>query len=235
MAIDRYLVMTAAEIASNPALPPGLGYMACHFSPYSTGLSNCPDTLPEGAMLILNDRTPIHGHSPDRIAGQLRELVHDLKCGSVLLDFQRSGEQESFSVAQAILAGLPCPVGVSEPYARELDCPVFLPPVPPDTTLGSYLTPWRGREVWLEAALDSLRITLTPVGAIRSPLPRTASQNRSYRDAGLHCRYHISTGEQAEFTLWREAEDLDELLAEAEKLGITRTIGLFQELRDIWT
>ena len=48
MAIGRYFAMTAAEIRGCSALPAGIAWMACHFSPYGTGLSNLPPELPEG-------------------------------------------------------------------------------------------------------------------------------------------------------------------------------------------
>ena len=72
MAMARYLAMTAAEMMGGAPLPGKTAWMACHFSPYSTGLCNLPAALPPGSLLILNDRTPIHGHDPERIC---RELV----------------------------------------------------------------------------------------------------------------------------------------------------------------
>lgn len=234
MAIDRYLAMTAAEIGAAPALPPGLGYMACHFSPYTTGLSNLPASLPEGSLLILNDRTPIHGHDPERIAAQLTELIAQLKCHRVLLDLQRPGEAETIALVKKLANALPCPVGVSEPYAAGLNCPVFLPPVPPDTPVKAHLAPWEGREVWLEAALDSLYIHLTPDGASRSPAAGPLS-GTSHHDDTLHCHYHIHTApDHAGFTLWRTPKDLEELLKEAEGLGVTVSVGLYQEMGSIW-
>ena len=50
MAIKGYLAMTAAEIAAAGAPAYGLAYMACHFSPYGTGLVNLPRELPEGRL-----------------------------------------------------------------------------------------------------------------------------------------------------------------------------------------
>ena len=46
MAIRPFLAMTAAEIRGTETLPPKTAWMACHFSPYSTGLSNLPKDLP---------------------------------------------------------------------------------------------------------------------------------------------------------------------------------------------
>ena len=150
MVLPLYLAMTAAEIRANTDFPPNIGYMACHFSPYGTGLSNCPTHLPEGSMLILNDRTPIHGHDHGLIADQLTELVEKLKCDSVLLDFQRVDVPELSLLVEKLSAALPCPVGVSDLYAENLDCSVFLPPVMPDTLLSEHLVPWQGRDIWLD-------------------------------------------------------------------------------------
>ena len=52
-----------------------------------------------------------------------------------------------------------------------------------------------------------------------------------FRDEALHCSYRIVRGDSdAQFTLWRSREDLWELLDEAAALGVTATIGLYQEL-----
>lgn len=230
MAIDRYLAMTAAEIQGNLEFPDKIGWMACHFSPYGTGLSNLPDTLPPGSMLILNDRTPICGHDPSRIIRQLSDTIDALECGCLLLDFQRGNTPETQALVKAITAHLPCPVGVSHLYAKESDCAVFLPPVPLDTPLAAHLAPWEGREVWLEAALDGLEITVTEKGAKSASLLHSAALDSPFHDEKLHCHYQIHSDEnQAKFTLFRTQEDLKELLEEAEKLGICRTVGLFQE------
>lgn len=235
MAIERYLAMTAAEITSCGALPDRLGYMACHFSPYGTGLSGCPSGLPEGAMLIVNDRISLRGHDPGRILFQLRELTEKFHCGSVLLDFERRVSREAADLAELLAEELACPVGVSATYAQDLLCPVFLPPVPCDTPPEDYLAPWAGREIWLEAGLVGMGITLTPEGAHLSP-PFICAQNHPvHHDGRLHCHYQILTADSARFSFHRRPEDLDALLEEAEALGVTRAIGLYQELRGLWT
>lgn len=235
MAIDRYLAMTAAEIAAAPASPGKLGYMACHFSPYSTGLSNLPRYLPRDSILLLTDRTPIHSHDPGLIARQLSDTAERFRCRGILLDLQRPGETEAAELARCLISTLPCPVCVSQPYAEELDCPILLPPVPLNIPLAEYLCPWQGREIWLETAPDSLCITLTSDGVQYSscgPLPTQGP----HHDSSIHCHYRIQVfRDEAVFTLRRTPEDLDALLQEAESLGVTLAIGLYQELCDFWT
>ena len=87
MAIPQYLAMTAAEMALAP-LPPHPAWMACHFSPYSTGLTNLPPKLRQGSLLILNDRTPIHCHDPERVCRELNTALHRFGCVGLLVDFQ---------------------------------------------------------------------------------------------------------------------------------------------------
>ena len=114
MAIRPFLAMTAAEIRGTETLPPKTAWMACHFSPYSTGLSNLPKALPPGSMVILDDITPIHGHDSETIAAQLRPRLDALKCSGVLLDFQRPGYEEAELLAGRLSEALPCPVGQGE-------------------------------------------------------------------------------------------------------------------------
>lgn len=230
MALPFYLAMTAAEMGGKCPLPPHLGYMACHFSPYGAGISNRPCQLPEGAMLILDDSAPIGGHDPILITRQLAELVKRHKCGCVLLDFQRPGMEETAVLAGEIACALPCPVGVSELYGKGLDCPVFLPPVPADVSLKTYLAPWQGRDIWLEAAMDGQVITVTPKGAKCAPLASWTDPGSGYLDEKLHCRCHMNIADDAaEFTLYRTREDVDALLEEAEGLGVKMAVGLWQE------
>ena len=54
MAIRTYLAMTASEFAKADPLPPHVAWMACHFSPYDSGLTNLPRKLPTNSLLILN-------------------------------------------------------------------------------------------------------------------------------------------------------------------------------------
>lgn len=231
MEIERYLAMTAAELQQISALPPKTAWMACHFSPYSTGLSNLPEALPEGSLLILNDRTPWWGHDAALIAAQLEERITALSCRGLLLDFQRADCPEVNELAFFLSRCLPCPVGVSEGYADAVPGPVFLPPAPLQIPLEQYLSPWKGREIWLELALSCEEVNLTGSGASTTPLPYWALPAGGHRDEALHCHYTIQTHEDcARFTLYRTQEDLDALLAQAQTFGVTTAVGLWQEL-----
>lgn len=232
MAIRQYLAMTASEIAANSPLPPQIAWMACHFSPYGTGLSNRPDYLPKSSLLILNDRTPIHLHDPLRIACQLNSLLEQFSCTGLLLDFQRPGCGETGRLCTFLSDTLPFPVAVSSLYARYTDSPVFLPSLPCHIPLEKYIAPWRGREIWLELALDCQELLLTPQGCQIHSIPHQEATDSFHTDDRLYCRYHSQvTPTEAKFTLLRTREDLAKLVSQAEKLGVTTTVGLYQELR----
>lgn len=233
MEIPRFLAMTGAEFAFCPEKPAHIAWMACHFSPYSTGLSNLPPTLPQGSMLILNDRIPICGHDPEQIARALQDTVEALQCDSILLDFQRENEPATAHLVQYLLKSLPCPVAVSDLYAGDLDCPVFLPPAPLDEPLARYIAPWSGREIWLEAALDALQLTVTEKGCTSLPLPYAPPTGQPFRDESLCCTYAFTLADTAAiFNLWRTPEDLTALLEQAGEMGVTRAIGLYQQLKE---
>lgn len=231
MANGPFLAMTGLEIAENPGFSGKQAWMACHFSPEDTGLSNLPQVLKEGSVLMLNDQLPFQGHDFHQIANQLSDRMEALHCCCLLLDFQRPDWEEAKNLAEYLSKTIPHPVVVSAVYARELDCPVFLPPVPPSVALRTHLAPWDGRDIWLEIGLDGERITLTEQGAEATLFPRFAAPETGFFDSKLHCHYQVDVMDtQVQFTLWRSREDLKDLLIEAETFGITTTVGLFQEL-----
>ena len=231
MTLRCYQAMTACEFHTAPKLPEHLAWMACHFSCYGAGLSNLPAELPEDSIIIVNDRTPVCGHDPKYITEQLTALAGEVNPVAFLLDFQRKGQQETAAIVQQLLDRLPCPVGVSECYAEDLTCPVFLPPPPLHLPLKEYLTPWSGREVWLEAATDTRIFTVDSKGSRQVSGIYTESDKPEFTEPQLHCRYRISLFEDhAEFTLHRNKDDLANLLQEAEGLGVSLAVGLYQEL-----
>ena len=227
MEIPLYLAMTAAEFSSYDPLPQHPAWMSCRFSPSGKGLCNLPSTLPEGTLLILDDQTPPAGHDAFLIRRQLEEILNSHRCAGLLLDFQRPDSMETAEIAKTLLA-LPCPVCVSHLYAEELFCPIFVPPCPLTTPMEQHLAPWQGREIWLEVASDRADYRIHKNGCQIRP----ASQEvLPFYDEKLFCHYGIRIEpEQILFTLERKRTDLDILLASAAACGVTRTVGLFQEL-----
>ena len=232
MILPCYLAMTATEVASAVKLPQRPAWMACHFSCYSTGLSNLPQALPKGSMLIVNDRTPVAGHDPTRIAEQLRQLAEELDAERVLLDFQRPGCGETAKIAAAVIQALPCPTAVTEFYAAGSDCPVFLPPPPLHVPLEKHLSPWQNREIWLELMPDAEELVVTRAGCLIHPLPNVRLEEPVHEHKELCCRYNIQVLEdRAIFTLERNTGLLPAFLAQAKELGVTCAVGLFQQLK----
>lgn len=233
MAIPTYLAMTAAEFQKYSQDSGPIAWMACHFSPYSTGLANLPAALPEGSLLIVNDRIPYCGHDPSRISLQLQQTLDALGCSGIILDFQREGSEAMGGLADALISSLPCPVAVSDRYAGNLACAVFLSPCPHHESLKNHISPWHGRDIWLDLAVDAESITLTDSGAVMLPLPLGECPEAGHGDKHLHCHYSIETSpHSARFTLWRTREDLTAMAREAEELGVKAMVGLYQELRE---
>ena len=230
MLLPLNLAMTQSEIADAASLPAQVAWMACHFSPSGQGLINLPAALPEGAMLILDDSIPYRGHSVDIVLETLADLISNLHCRGVLLDFQMPENEESAALTAALVDTLPCPVAAPPEYAKELTCPVFLPPAPLHMPLDKYLLPWADREIWLEAALCQEQIIVSKKGTTFSDdfieLPV-----KSFDCHKLCCRYTIKVREDhIVFTLFDTIETLEKKLALASSLGVTRAVGLYQEL-----
>ncbi len=225
MANPFYLAMTAAEFSACEEKPRYMAWMACHFSPYGKGLSNCPDWLPEGSLLIVNDRIPPSGHDGGYIAQQLSEMVSSLQPDGVLLDFQRHGDGLTRKIAEKICRALPCPAAVSPIYAQDLPCAVFLPPPPLRTPPVDYFSPWDGRKIWLEVYEKWQTAAVTQDSCTFSEEVPTQIPPLLHFDEALHCRYAVSPADdKALFYLHRGQEDLLALPCPIEKF-----VGLYQE------
>ena len=229
MEIPLYLAMTAAEFTLSRQLPEKIAWMACHFSPYGTGLTNLPKELPPNSLLILNDRTPVCGHDPDLICSTLSECCQKLHCTGILLDFQRPGCDQLNKIIDTLLT-LPFPVAVSDIYAQDFACPVFLSAPPPHKPVKDHIAPWQGREIWLEASMSHTQITVNGQGSTVTASPSIPLCD-GFSDLKLHCHYSLSLSDEAAvFTLSRTRQDISELLQEGHSLGVTQAIGLYQEL-----
>lgn len=232
MGISHYLALTAEEISTAEVLPQWLSYMACHFSPYGTGLTGKPKALPENAMLILNDRIPYCAHDKTWIAEQLEQWANALHCGCILLDFQRQDTPKD--LGRFLIEALPFPTAVSADFSDNTACPVFLPPAPLNMTLSEYLHPWTGREIWLETTPEILQITVDSNGSNKVLLLPDESVPWSFEDKALCCHYRTEVfPDHARFTLQRTAEDMTHFLKEAESLGVAKAVSLYQQMKKL--
>ncbi len=224
---DVFLAMTLPEIKEN--LPNRMAYMALHFSPYDTGLSNIPGFLPQGCILLLDDSMPADMHNREVVAQQLKVLVDQFSPAAVLLDFQREASPESETMVDSILQALPCPVGATEQYASKFGCPVFLSPLPVNKPIEEHLTPWLQQGVFLELATESIATTVTRDGSRTSAIPYTDSF--PLEDQKLCCHYDVEVQKgEAIFRLTRTKKDLAVLAEQAYRMGVKGVVGLYWEL-----
>ena len=222
-----FLAQTGWETSNPP--PQRFAYMALHFSPYGKGLSNLPKILPNRSIILLDDSLEPVEHDPDMVMGQLTELMERFSPISVLLDFQRPVTVELKIMAEGILKALPCPVGATEEYAKELGCPVFLPPPPANNALRDYIEPWKKQGIFLEIAPEDLQITVTETGSSVTRIFPVSGL--PLEDKRLHCHYNVEVfSDRAVFTICRYKEDLAQLVQEAEDLGVLGCVGLYGEL-----
>ena len=229
MEIPLYLSMTASEFAHCENLPKHTAWMACHFSPYSSGLTNIPADLPEKSLLILNDRTPIQKNDPSQIKQELNEIICSLNCCGVLLDLQRKDCCEAGELIQQLLT-LPCPVCISDIYAKDFDCPVFLPPVPLTVTPDEYLMPWFGREIWLDMATECAVVSASKSGCQREP--HVLTEDLPFFEEQLFLHYRTEVAEDTvRFYLQRTKDDVRKLLSYCASFGVSTGVGLWQELK----
>lgn len=230
MEIRLYLAMTKAELGACTGLPPHLGWMACHFSPYDLGLTDLPETLPPGSLLCCDDRIPILRHDAKLVAAQLAQTAEKHQCSAIALDFQQQDCPMTAEVVREVCNCAPCPVAVTPAYAKGNTAAVLLPPQKLWEPLESAVACWPNRELWMEWAPQAVQISVTAAGskfqAIGPPEPESTDQT----DGALCCRYRLHlTQDCAEFLLWDDAETLEQKKALAEKLGIATLVGLYQQ------
>ena len=234
MALPLYLAMTASEMSSIPPIPANFAYMACHFSPYSQGLSNLPSSLPPGSILILNDNFPCQGHSPGLVADQLKETADTFLCESILLDFQRPPCAETEQLITSIVSTISVPVVISSGHGKNRNGPVFLPPCPLHIPLAEYLAPWKNREIWLEAALCQEEVTVSKEGATFTSQFPPHGLDGGFYDEELCCNYRICKDKKSiTFTLFDTPDSLNKKLSRAHFLGVSHSVGLWQELGNV--
>ena len=232
MEIPHYLALSAAEFAFANPLPEHIAWMSCRFSPYGRGLINLPDTLPPGSVCILDDSTPINNHDLRRIADELENTLSRCTCLGLLLDFQRANRPEQAELVSVLTEVLSFPIAAPPQYAMAENI-LFLPPVPAEDTPEKYLTPWKGRRIWLDTGMSSAVLTLNESGC-RVDYPGEISPQSWRQDAETASAYHIRKIPGAiECTLCRIRESLPSLLEKCSAHGVELAIGLWQEYREV--
>lgn len=228
MGLPHYLAMTPEEFQSAAYLPEKIAWMSCHFSPGNAGLTHLPTDLPPGSILVLDDFIPPHNPDPAIILEQLSPLLD--RVDGILLDFQRPDHPVTSRLAAALSTALPEPPGISEIYAENLDCPIFLSPVPLHLPLEVRLRPFSHRKIWLDTAPEPETLLVTSSGIQYLPCSLESS-GPHHRDATLRCSYQISvSNEEVRFSLFRTREDLASFYSQAEDLGVSRIFSLYQDL-----
>lgn len=225
-----YLAVTAAEMAEAGQTQMPLAWMGCQLSAGGSGISGVPDLLPTDSVMILTDQMPPQGHDPQQVAQELLGAVHTLNCNRILLDFQRPVNDAGLAIVRCILEQADCPVGVSENYGKDLSCPVFLRPPPLWTPLEEHIAPWKGRNIWLEAAQEDALVCVTEAGS--SYELWDDGGDYPFRDEKLQIAYRLETAPDClRVFLHRGPEELQALLEKAKQLGISTAIGLYQHLK----
>lgn len=236
MFLPIYLATTAHEFTEFKEFPSTLCYLSCHFSASAGGLSNFPSKLPPGSILCVDDSTPIGNHQPNIVTRQLKELIDRFHPCGILLDFQRPDNPWAPDMIESILACTDIPVSVSHIYAKDFDCPVFLPPLPFRMTVAEYLQPWNGREIWLELGNDKEMAIITESSFGAERIDRVPDNKMQFRDSSLLCHYstHIKQDHIAIY-FHRTQQDLRQLQQQAQQLGVTKFLGLWQQLRQFYS
>ena len=171
---------------------------------------------PAGVLPVITDAFPLDRYSLLRLC-QGREAV--------LLDFERPPTAQ----VREMIRHLPCPAAAPPGYADE--GPVFLPPAPLHVPMEEYLSPWKGREIWLEAAPQRQVVTVTAEGCTVSPPCTNTDFEGGFYSKKLQCRFLQNFSKnRAVFTLFDTPETLRIKLDRASEFGVTRAVGLYQEL-----
>ena len=231
MGLPFYLAMNAAEIAASVKLPP-MAWMSCHFSPCSEGLTNLPLWLPEGSLIIVDDRFPCGGHRGHAVAEELSDTVRRFHCAGIILDFQQPDSGELRKLVPLLLEALPCPVAVSDLYAPPHRCAVFLSPGPLWEAPGDHWRTWSDREIWLDASLCLQKVSVTPDGLVPGAILPWDGNGDGFFDEALCCQYrtHAET-DSIHFTFFDTPETMAKKLDLAQQFGATRAVGLWREMR----
>lgn len=227
MDLQCYIATTAEEMRTLSKLPTHPAWMACHFSPYGTGIINLPRGLPQDSMVILNDRIPPSGHNKSLIADQLNSI----QCSCYLLDFQVPGIRETEEIAVFLTERLEKPVAISEAYQHCSKGPMLLN-LFPHQSLSTSIKTLGNRDIWLEVTTDTESLTVSKTDCNWDYLPASDTALFRHTSIRLHSQYEFRIHDDcAKFLLKRDIPQIRSLLKEADRLHIKKAVGLYQQLQ----
>jgi len=231
MDLSIYLAFTGVEAEAVNSHRAKTAWFGCRLSPYGAGIISTSSAVKSCDMLILTDETPIAEHDPQQVAAELVHMANSLGCEKLLIDFQRQPTVYSSAIIKEVLRRSPVPTGVSDLHAKELLCPVFLSAPPLWDSLEDHIAPWKGREIWLEAATDAACVTVSKSGsAYRQSDP---IEDHPHFDSATCTAYAFNMDKgTAYFHLRRGKSELMKLLDKATDCSIQTVIGLYQQLKD---
>lgn len=228
MGIPQYLAKTERETLLYPDDAGPIAWLGCSFG--KNGLTGLPEVLPAGSLLVLDDSVPMADQSIPDIADALQQTLAKFSCCGLLLDFQQQGCAQQRTLAEYLAAHLSHPIAAPQEYAPK-GCALFVPPVPPEIPIETYLAPWAGREIWLDMALSVRTLHLTAAGCSVSD-DAESDPTGDFYDESLCCVYRIQkTDDGFLFRLARDHRCTRALLDRAAGLGVTAAVGLWQEFR----
>lgn len=239
MSIPLYLAMTAAEFSNCTLLPALPAWMAVHFSPSGSGLSNCPASLPPGSLLILDDQLPWNGHSDAEILPRIVEILENTQACGLLLDFEREPMGQTLSLAERLARR--CMdggwmVGMPPAYLGQSEAAVFLPPLPCYEAHPEIPGQWEGRPIWLEASPTVFTGAITKAGVQLAPMDGPVQADVSFFSPSLQCRYTAVPEEDGiRLTLFDTPETILEKLEGWQAQGVSLAIGGWRDFRAVIT
>ena len=230
MDLPLYHAMTAAEFSFARKLPRHIAWMACHFSAYSTNLSNLPTEIPPGSMIIINDKMPPSGHDKFAIAEQLNRLADQYRVSSFLFDFERKETEETAEMIYYLTSSVNSPVVVTEVYAHASKGPVLISMPPPHISLKKQIANIQNRELWLELAMETEIAIIDSNGCHFQPYGGEVFPAMEFTDSTLHTKYRLQIcNNHANYLLKREIAEVADIMKEAKSLGVTTFVGLYQQ------
>lgn len=236
MSIPFFLAISAREFPLFSELPPNIAWMSAHFSSSGSGLSNLPQNLPEGSLLILDDQTPWEGHSTEMVCREVVESLLKSKASGLLLDFERPVTPETALLTTALsqcCREIGVMLGAPESYAAEEDTAIFISPLPCQTP--PELLYQKNRKLWLDVSAGAYLLHIAALGATGQAADQRSFPDGSYPefiDPVLHCSYRSRPNAGGiDILLSHSRESIDTLLTALDEQVVQLAIGLYREFR----